>query len=139
MKTRLLILIFATCVAGSAIAHDHPVEDLLELPHPMHFLIRGSLADRLDAAQKERINALRSEIQPQFVTLMEEALPIQERLKTAVGDYGNKAPVSRADLERLAQLRIRMSEIMTGAYIRLKSILDAETWQALQTELAKDH
>ena len=70
---------------------------------------------------------------------MGEALPIQERLQAAATDYDNRNPPSAADLERLARIRIRMSEIMAGAYNRLKLILDGPTWQALQADLAGQH
>ncbi|HOI51376.1 MAG TPA: hypothetical protein PLN02_03295 [Azonexus sp.] len=136
MKIHLLTLILVASLNHSAFAHDHPVEDLLELPHPLRSLVQGELAQTLNDDQKAQVQTLRSEIQPQFLALMGEALPIQKRLQAAASDYDNRNPPSAADLERLARIRIRMSEIMAGAYNRLKVILDAPSWQTLQADLA---
>lgn len=139
MTNRLLPLLFLLLLSSAVRAHDHPVEDLLELPHPIQVLLQGDFSNRLDAKQKEQVDRLRREIQPRFMGLMNSALPIQESLRKSVADHNHHDTIDEAELKRLAELRIQMSRVMAGAYERLKNILDAETWQALQDELAKKH
>lgn len=136
-----LRLAFATTLCAAALlaqplahAHDHPVDDLLDLPHPMRVLNRAHWQEHLSTEQKAAIAALRSEIQPRFLALMSEAIPLQEQLHAAVFAHDAAAP-SREALQAFADLRVRMTEVQAGAYVRLKSVLGASDWEKLLQEL----
>lgn len=139
MSKYLLPFLLLLLLSSAVRAHDHPVEDLLELPHPIQVLLQDNFSARLDVRQKAQVDALRREIQPRFMGLMNEALPIQERLRKSVTDHNYRSAIDEAELKRLAELRIQMSHVMTDAYGRLKEILDAETWRSLQEELTRKH
>ena len=136
------IVLITVCAAAllpqSAVhAHDHPVVDLLDLPHPMRVLNRAHWQEHLSSEQKAAIAVLRSEIQPRFLALTAEAIPLQEQLHAAVFAHDTAAP-SREALQALADLRLRMTEVQAGAYTRLKSVLGAGDWEKLLQELQQN-
>lgn len=129
------LLLSCLLIRGSH-AHEHPVEDLLELPHPMRAIHQEAFAKRLNGEQKAGIEALRGEIQPRFQALMREALPLQEKLRSAIVDRG--IAIDETELQHLAEVRLQMTRVIASAYTRLRLILGDEDWQALLQALKQD-
>lgn len=133
------LLLSCLLIRGSH-AHEHPVEDLLELPHPMRAIHHEAFAKRLNDEQKAGIDALRGEIQPRFQALMREALPLQEKLRSAIVDRGITIDETelQQELQHLAEVRLQMTRVIASAYTRLRVILGDEDWQALLQALKQD-
>jgi hypothetical protein len=115
--------------------HDHPVEGLIELPHPMRVIDRPHWKQRLSDEQKAAIIELRSKTAPRYLSLMGQAVPLQQGLYDAALDFSNTAPGNLEKLQELAELKRKMSAAQIDAYARLKAILGEAAWHDLMKEL----
>lgn len=130
-----LLLSLGLCCSAAALAHDHPVEDLLELPHPMKALSQPAWKQRLAPEQTSALEELRSAIQPRFRELMSEALPLQEKLRSGLLNADQVQKPDAKALQALAELRTRMTTVQADAYLRLQQILGPDNWALLLQDL----
>jgi hypothetical protein len=140
-----LLLLCASLVMGHGVAHandhghkkdhDHPVEGLLSLPHPIRILISPEWSARLSDEQKIAIEELKRKIQPRYMGLMGEAYPIEQSLLKSSLEFVNSVPEYQQKLQRLADLKRQMSTVQMAAYAELKEILGEAVWQQLMDEL----
>lgn len=130
-----LLLSLGLCCSTAVLAHDHPVDDLLELPHPMKPLSQPAWKQRLTPEQKAELETLRMAIQPRYLGLMGEALPLQEKLRQGLLAPDQMQVPDPRELQALAELRARMTQVQADAYQRLQQILGPEHWKLLLQEL----
>ncbi len=129
--------------AGKKMKKDedkHPVEELVELPHPVKIILANEEKLKITKEQKEKIEKEMLSVFPQKIHgAMDKAKILEDKIKDAVMKEDKTKADLKADIQALADIKIQITNDHIDALNKLDTILNKEQHKQIMELLKKKH